>query len=172
LANIAGDALIAAETGLEFRCKRKHLDFGEPWEDGMRLAFKWRALMRPGFAGADDDLVRSEMFDAEIIWAHPGKRDPISLSQSLTMKQAIGVPQEILWEEAGYSPQEIKKMKKLRDTELERQQKLLAAGQDPNAEPTPQVGVAPAPGGMLAIGGLPGPEPDPAKANGKAPANA
>jgi hypothetical protein len=171
LANISGDALIAAETGLEFRCKRKHLDFGEPHEEAMRLAFKWRAVTRPDFAGSDDDEIRSTMEDAEVIWRHPGKRDPISLSQSLAMKQSIGVPQEILWEEADYSPQQIKRMKKLRDEEMERQQKLLEAQQ--GGEVAPAATVSDQPDGNMAVGGLPGPEPtEPASPNGKAKAAA
>lgn len=155
LANISGDALIAAETGLVARCRRKHLDFSDPWEEALRLSFKLRALSRPGWAGSDEDLVRSEMADAETIWSDPENKDPVSLSQSLTMKQAIGVPQQVLWEEAGYSPQQIKRMKKFRDEEMERQLELAAAtGADPNA---PALTVSQS-GGQLAVGGLPGPQ--------------
>jgi hypothetical protein len=155
LANISGDALIAAETGLVARCRRKHLDFSDPHEEAMRLAFKWRAIDRAGWIGSGEDMARSEMDDAETIWSDPENKDPVSLSQSLTMKQAIGVPQEVLWEEAGYTPQQIKRMRKLRDEELKKQQELLEAqGLDPNAAPA--LTVAPE-GNQLAVGGLPGP---------------
>jgi hypothetical protein len=103
LANISGDALIAAETGLNARCRRKQVDYGDPWEDGIRLAFKWRSIVRRGGETARADADRAEMDDMETIWADPEQKDPVTLSQSLTMKQAIGVPQEILWEEAGYA---------------------------------------------------------------------
>ncbi len=77
------------------------------------------------------------------------------------MKQAIGVPQEILWEEADYTPQQIKRMKRFRDEEHQRQQDLLAA-QNGGGEVTPALTVGQE-GQNLAIGGLPGPTPDPAE---------
>jgi hypothetical protein len=160
LANVSGDALVAAETGLNARCRGKHTDFGDPETRALRIAFKWRAITRPGWVGSGDDLARSEMDDAEVIWADPESKDPVSLAQSLTMKQAIGVPQPTLWEEAGYSPKQITRMLKQR----EEQAKLMAqaAGQDPNAPgPNPAVSIAQE-GASLAIGGLPGPAPDPA----------
>lgn len=153
LVNISGDALIAAETGLEARCKRKHLSFSDPWELALRLCFKWRSITRKGWVGADEDEYRSELEDAETIWADPGKKDPVSLTQSLSIKQSIGVPQEVLWEEAGYTPQQIRRMLKLRDEERERQAALGLAGE----EAAPSVGVAEE-GGNMAVSGFPGPK--------------
>jgi hypothetical protein len=171
LINVSGDALVAAETGLEHRAKRKHLDFADSWEEAMRIAFAWRAIARQGWAGADEDKWRSELDEAETIWMSPASQDPVVLAQSLTMKQAIGVPQEQLWEEAGYTPQKIKRMKKLRDEELKRQAELAqiapAPGQDPNA---PQLTLSPGANGTV-VGGLPAPPPEPAQ-NGGVKANA
>jgi hypothetical protein len=170
LANISGDALIAAETGLNSRCRAKHLNFSDRWNEAIRLAFKWRSIMRAGWPGAGDDAWRAQVENMEVIWADPEQKDPVSLAQSLTMKQAIGVPPEVLWEEAGYTPQQIKRMKTLRDAELERQQKLAEAGAAPGGSgAAPTVGIA-AEGDKLALSGLPGPPPEPQgtpKDNGK-----
>lgn len=159
LANLSGDALKAAETGLTARCRRKHIDFSDSWEEAMRLAFKWRSVDRPGWAGAEDDLRRSTMDDAETIWASPESKDEAQLADSLVKKASFGVPQEILWEEAGYTPKQIKRMKELRDKELERQQQALGqfGGQGGQGAP-PTALVGPDQGGSFSVGGLPGPD--------------
>jgi hypothetical protein len=102
LVNLSGDALNVAETGLNARCRRKHLDFSDPWEEAMRLCFLWRSIYRSGWVGADEDAYRAGLEDAETIWVDPEHKDPIALSQSLTNKKTIGVPDEMLW--AGSSP--------------------------------------------------------------------
>jgi hypothetical protein len=160
LVNLSGDALVAAETGLVARCNRKTVDFSDSWEDAMRVAFKWRALARGGWAGSGRDLVRATMTDAETIWKDTENRDPITLTQSLTMLQAIGVPQQILWEKAGFSPQQIKRMKEIREQEEEKAKEL----QDETGEVPPALGVSQA-GDQLQVSGLPGPPPPPAVAS-------
>jgi hypothetical protein len=165
LVNLSGDALVAAETGLVARCNRKTIDFSDPWEESLRISFKWRALARDGWSGSGRDLLRSEMTDAETIWKDTENRDPITLTQSLTMLQAIGVPQQILWEKAGFSPQQIKRMKQIKQEEADKAQELM----DATGTVPPAVGVADA-GNMLAVTGLPGPPPAPAPAtNGGTP---
>jgi hypothetical protein len=154
--NLSGDALVAAETGLVHRCERKAIDWSDPWEETMRVAFKWRALARQDWAGSGRDLVRATMTDAEALWKDVENRDPITLTQSLTMLQAIGVPQQILWEKAGFSPQQIKRMKQIREQEAEKaQEQMDATGTIP-----PALGVAQE-GNQLAVTGLPSPPPPP-----------
>jgi hypothetical protein len=174
IANISGDALKAAETGLVARCKRKHIDFSDPWEETMRLSFRWRAIDRKGWLGADDDLARSEMTDAETIWVNPESRNPGTVGDELIKKQQVGVPEEILWEEAGYTPQQIRRMIEMRDEKHARALELVKAaegGQAAAPEGGPAVSIQQAGGGMLAVGGLPGPAPARAQAqtNGGSP---
>jgi hypothetical protein len=128
LANLSGDALKAAETGLVARCKRKHLDFSDSYEEAMRLSFAWRARARKraGKAGWQDDEARAKMTDAETLWVNPESQHPTIVADSLVKKAAIGVPDEILWEEAGYTPQQIKRMivKKAEQQEAEMRMQL------------------------------------------------
>jgi hypothetical protein len=166
LVNLSGDALVAAETGLTRRCERKTIDWSDPWEETLRVAFKWRALAREGWAGSGRDLVRATMTDAETIWKDVENRDPITLTQSLTMLQAIGVPQVILWEKAGFSPQEIRRMKAMREEEEEKQKELT----EQTGEVPPALGVSQN-GPNLEVSGLPGPELPPAPPAGKAATN-
>jgi hypothetical protein len=121
LINVSADALVAAEAGLEHRAKRKHLDFSESHEEAMRIAFRWK------FIASNDqaDLARSKKGDAQTMWAATGQRDPLSLASSLQLKQQIGVPEKKLWQEAGYTPQEIKVMlKEKADQKAEEQAQL------------------------------------------------
>lgn len=156
LANLSGDALKAAETGLVARCRRKMIDFSDSWEEVMRLAFAWRAIDRQGWAGADEDQARSRMESAETIWMNPESRDNAALGNELVLKQQVGVPQVVLWEEAGYSPQQIKRMQALKreDTRtLQEAQAQPATGTD-----GPSLTSQSTPGG-LQVTGLPAPPP-------------
>lgn len=58
--NVSGDALSAAETGLVSKVRDRNRNFGESWEQTMRLAF--RVL---------DDKQRAEAWSAETLWADP-----------------------------------------------------------------------------------------------------
>jgi hypothetical protein len=118
LVNISGEALTAAETGLVSRVRRKHIDFSDPWEEAMRLAFKWRSL-EDGSPTRDADVRRAEAMDTETIWRDPETRAPGVISDSLVKKGQIGVPWQALMEEAGYSPTQIKRMRAMRERELQ-----------------------------------------------------
>lgn len=164
MVNISGDALVAAETGLVARCRRKHIDFSDSWEEAMRLAFRWRALARPGWVGSDQDMRRADLTSAETIWADPESRNPGQVGDALIKKKEVGVPDEILWEEAGYTPQQIKRMKVLRDAQLKReaeqaQMQMQAEGAGPGAggeEPPAGRAILTEEGLRTTVTGLPG----------------
>jgi hypothetical protein len=101
IVNASGDALKAAETGLVSKVRSKMQSFGEAHEEAMRLAFKAR----------DPEDPRAEETQAETIWADPESRSQAELADALTKLASIGVPQEVLWERYGFSPQEIDRMK-------------------------------------------------------------
>lgn len=99
IVNASGDALKAAETGLVAKVEAKKTPFGDGHEDAMRLAFK----------SLGDD--RALNMDAETIWKDSESRSFGELVDGLVKLSSIGVPQEILWEQAGYSPKQIGRMK-------------------------------------------------------------
>jgi hypothetical protein len=101
IVNASGDALKAAETGLVSKVRSKMQSFGEAHEEAMRLAFKAK----------DPEDPRAEETQAETIWADPESRSQAELADALTKLASIGVPQEVLWERYGFSPQEIDRMK-------------------------------------------------------------
>lgn len=95
----SGEALRSAEAGLVRKAMNKHLHLGETWEEVIRLAFK-----------AMDDP-RSEILDSETIWANPETLTEASHVDALVKLGSIGVPHEQLWEDAGYSPNQIDRFK-------------------------------------------------------------
>lgn len=105
IVNASGDALKAAETGLVAKTKRKQVDFADPWEEAIRLAFK-----------AQGNTAQFAT-NAETIWKDPEYRSQGELVDALVKQATIGVPQEILWEKAGYTPQEIDRMRAMQEAD-------------------------------------------------------
>lgn len=98
-ARASGDALKAGETGLVAKTNRKKTPFGEAHEDTMRLSYK-----------AMGDEERAKAFKAETIWRDSESRTFGELIDGLVKLSTIGVPYEVLWERAGFSPTEIARM--------------------------------------------------------------
>jgi hypothetical protein len=97
----SGESLKATETGLIAKCRSRQRHFGEAHEEIMRLAF----------AVLDDPRKDSPM--AETIWTDPESRSEAEHTDSLLKKVSLGVPFVQLWEDAGYSPQQIERFQSL-----------------------------------------------------------
>lgn len=108
IVNASGDALKAAEAGLVAKVRRRAQHFGEAWEQVMRLAF----------AATGD--ARAVDFQAEVIWADFETRSEAQLVDALVKMASIGVPQEVLWQRWGASPQEIERWKQMAAEEAAR----------------------------------------------------
>jgi hypothetical protein len=111
----SGESLRAAETGLVSKAKDRIRDDSEPVELAMRLAFALKALA-PGVSSSAASRYKrwSEMKRAETQWRDPESRTESEHVDALMKQQALGVPDEILWEKVPYSPQEIERIKALR----------------------------------------------------------
>jgi hypothetical protein len=96
----SGEAITSAEAGLVAKVNRKMRSFEEGWEEVMRLAF---AVL--------GDTERAQAWDAEVLWANPAYRNHSALVDALLKLQALGVPREQLWSDAGYSPQQIERFR-------------------------------------------------------------
>jgi hypothetical protein len=99
IVNASGDALKAAETGLVAKVEKKKKPFGEAHEEAIALAFK-----------SINDTERAKVTDAETIWGDSESRTFGELIDGLVKLATIGVPQKVLWQKAGFSPQEIARM--------------------------------------------------------------
>jgi hypothetical protein len=132
IVNASGDALKAAETGLVSKVRDKMDPFGEAHEEAMRLAFR---------AISPDDP-RAQATDAETIWRDPESRSQAEVVDAATKLATLGVPNEVLWEKCGFSPQEIDRMKQMAETDA-----LLAASL-PQPVPQAQPGQPPTNGNV------------------------
>lgn len=99
----SGESIKSAETGLVAKAVRKQGGFGESWEEVLRL----------GFRVIGDDA-RANAMNAETIWGDPESRSESEHVDAVMKKLALGIEEEILWEELGMSPQQIARNKELK----------------------------------------------------------
>lgn len=99
---LSGESIKSAETGLVSKVKRAQLSFGESWEEVMRLAF------------AVQNDPRAAVTKAETIWADPEVRTESEHVDATVKKLSVGVPNEQLWVDLGYSPQQVERFRAMR----------------------------------------------------------
>ena len=104
----SGESIKSAETGLVAKAREKMTHFGEGWEEILRLAF----------AVLDDP--RADQLDAETIWADPESRSEAEHVDATLKKKALNVPDQQLWEDLGYSPQQIARFEAMSARQLMR----------------------------------------------------
>lgn len=92
----SGESLKATETGLVAKANRRTRDLGEGWEEVMRLAL-----------AAAGDRVGSRYIGAETRWKDTETRTEAQHVDALLKLSSLGVPEEQLWEDAGYTPVQI-----------------------------------------------------------------
>ncbi|MEU7096063.1 phage portal protein [Kitasatospora aureofaciens] len=96
IANVSGDALAAAESGLTSKVKDRAVEFGESWERVIRLAGK--------YIGSDIGT------DSTIVWADPERRTLAELADAAVKWEAAGVPFRERMSLLGFTPSEIDRM--------------------------------------------------------------
>lgn len=101
--NATGNALQQVDVaGLVAKTLRKQVDFGEGWEEAVRVAFL-----------AKGDTTRGRAVRAHTIWRdaeNPSQAQKVDAAIKLV---ALGLPREDLWRYAGFSKAEIDRMKTL-----------------------------------------------------------
>lgn len=88
MANLSGDALKAAETGLISKVRRHQRFFGEAHEEVARLMVK----------ANDPQDARAEDTSCEVIWRDTESRSEAERVDALVKLRTIGVPERALWE--------------------------------------------------------------------------
>ncbi|MGW5635707.1 phage portal protein [Streptomyces sp. NPDC003832] len=109
MANLSGDALIAAETGLVKRVEEKQLWFGQ----ALREVFRLIAL-----AQADDAKARA-VAAGRVLWADAESRSQAQMADALQKLRAIGFPFEWIALRYGLTPTEVVDLLKMRDKEMQ-----------------------------------------------------
>jgi hypothetical protein len=107
MANLSGDALLAAETGLVMKAKEKQLWFGQ----ALREVFQLIALAQGERAKAD--AVAGGM----VLWADAETRSIAALTDSLLKLKQVGFPFEFLARRFGLTPTEVSDLMAMRERE-------------------------------------------------------
>jgi hypothetical protein len=98
---LSGESIKSAETGLVAKVKRKQRHFGEAWEEVMRLAFT--AMGDP----------KAAYQSAETMWADPESRTESEHADAVgKLRTLLELPREAAWEEYGFSPTQIERLKR------------------------------------------------------------
>jgi hypothetical protein len=109
MANLSGDALLAAETGLVKRCEEKQIWFGQ----ALREMFRLIAL-----AQGDRAKARS-IASGRVLWADAESRSHAQMADALLKLKQIGFPFEFLALRYGLTPTELVDVLAMRERELE-----------------------------------------------------
>lgn len=102
---ISGKALKALESRFTKKVKRLTLNFGAVWAQIMKLALQ----------------IEKKSVDGTLTvqWSAVETQDEKELWETLGLKADLGIPEEILWEESGYTKEDIARFKKLQELEPE-----------------------------------------------------
>ncbi|MFF8942835.1 phage portal protein [Streptomyces sp. NPDC014864] len=109
MANLSGDALIAAETGLVKRVEEKQIWFGQ----ALREMFRLIAL-----AQGDEGKAKA-IASGQVLWADSQSRSIAQLTDSLLKLKQIGFPFEFLAQRFGLTPTEVADLMDMRDKEMQ-----------------------------------------------------
>ncbi|MFR9796149.1 phage portal protein [Streptomyces sp. MS06] len=125
MANLSGDALIAAETGLVKRVEEKQLWFGQ----ALREVFQLVCLAR------GEDAKGRALAGGTVLWKDPQSRNLAQLTDSLLKLKQIGFPFEWLAGRFGLTPPEVAQLMEMRarEAELDPVSALMNSGPGPGA---------------------------------------
>ncbi|MFC4912581.1 phage portal protein [Actinomadura gamaensis] len=128
MANLSGDALIAAEAGLVRRCEEKQLWFGQAIREVARLV----ALAQ------GDDRKAQALRAGTVLWADTESRSRAQLADALLKLKQIGFPFEFLARQYGLTPPEVAVLVAMREreAELDPVAQMMAGKPDPATDPT------------------------------------
>lgn len=109
MANLSGDALIAAETGLVKRVEEKQIWFGQ----ALREMFRLVALAQGNEAKA------KSISSGRVLWADPASRSLAQMADMLLKLKQIGFPFEWLALKFGLTPTEVAQLLSMKEKEME-----------------------------------------------------
>lgn len=125
MANLSGDALKAAETGLVKRTEEKSVSFGR----AVKEIFALCCLVQ------DNEAKAKQCRRGTVLWKDIESRSEAQLVDGLLKMKQMGFPLRYLAERYGLSPAEVERVMEMRQEEIE-SDPLLAMGRDePMTEP-------------------------------------
>ena len=98
----AAETLKEEKEPLLAKVRMRQALFGEAWEHVLRVAV--------GLANAFGGQMLERTAPMDVLWLPAEARDEKAELEALALKQSMGVPEEQLWREMGYTEEEISKM--------------------------------------------------------------
>jgi hypothetical protein len=105
----SGESLKTAEAPFGAKIDDRQTAFGDTWEDVIR--FMW-------ILDGNEDITD----EINTMWVPATPRSLVEDLDNAKKKQDIGIPQEVIWEELGYTPEQITAMSESRDKAIEESQ--------------------------------------------------
>lgn len=110
MANLSGDALIAAETGLVKRVEEKQLWYGQALREMFRL-----------IALAQDNTAKAKAISGgHVLWADAESRSRNQLADAMLKLKQVGFPFEYLASHYGLTPTQVTEVLSMRERDMER----------------------------------------------------
>ncbi len=106
------------EAGLISRALNRQVTFGNAWEDVLQLAKRLHTTF-----GGDPKVDLNALIST--VWKDPLTRSDKTHLETLTLKKGLGVPEERLWSEMGYSADVIAEMKESDEFEARQQMRQI-----------------------------------------------
>lgn len=121
----SGEALKTSESGLVSQAKACQVDFGNDWEDMIRLGFRLANAYSDSPVELSDDVV------VEAQWANPATRSDKDELETATLKKQLGVSKRTLLQELGYDPEAEEELRRAENDEAQAAVAgLLNSGED------------------------------------------
>jgi hypothetical protein len=95
---LSGESLRTSETGLVKRCAQIAMHWGAGWEEVIRLA---------GLVMSNDEIANAD--NLETVWSDLEVRSQSELMDAVQKKKDLEVPLPQLWEELGYTPDQVRR---------------------------------------------------------------
>jgi hypothetical protein len=104
----SGESLKQLESGIVNRALKRHLVFGQSWQDVMQIAYRVQQTF------GRETLPRFERTPTiQPQWKDPNVRNELAEAQVAKEHQGLNVPQDEVWRRLGYMPEQIEQFKRM-----------------------------------------------------------
>jgi len=113
------------EMGLVAKAENRQIGMGNAWEDAFRIARRlWNVY--GATESQDGPGMLDEEQDIETVWKEAQTRNELAQMEELKVKrEALRIPLETLWLEAGYSPEKVAEMRETEEYKAQQAQRMM-----------------------------------------------